>query len=72
MAVVEDPLFAVDGVQMGPPIAELDALTELDAEEVLRGDTAARLAQEATLAREAQVNAAWLCANVATDSGALC
>lgn len=57
LEVIDDPLFAVDGVQMGAPIAELDALTELDAEEVLRGDKAARLAEEARLAREAQVGA---------------
>jgi hypothetical protein len=55
LAVVDDPLFAIDGVQLGAPIAELDALTELDAEEVLRGDKAARLAEEARLAREEQV-----------------
>ena len=53
--MVDDPFFAIDGVQIGAPIAELDALTELDAEEVLRGDKAARLAEEARMAREAQV-----------------
>ena len=37
---------------MGGPIVELDKLTELDAEEVLRGDKARRLAEEARLARE--------------------
>lgn len=52
LADVEDPMFALDGILMGAPIAELDKLTELDAEEVIRGDKARRLAEEARLARE--------------------